>query len=82
MAPEGVPSDALFCFEQGSNHRAHPKSPSTDWRPHAELAIHWPPASVQRALVLADAGAERSLTHGKLEQSLGPSAHTDGLVAK
>ena len=78
MAPKGVPSGALFCFEQGSNHCAHPKSPSRDWRPHVELAIHWSLANVQRVMALVDSGAECSLTYGKLEQFLGPGAHTDG----
>ena len=58
MAPKGVPSDALFCFEQGSSHCAHPKSPSRDWRLHAEVATHWSLANVQRVRALVGTGAD------------------------
>ena len=63
MAPKGVPSDALFCFEQGSSHCAHPKSPSRDWRLHAEVATHWSLANVQRVRALVGTGADAASFH-------------------
>ena len=54
------------------------KSPSRDWRPHVELAIHWSLANVQRVMALVVTGAECSLGYGKPEQFPGPSAYIDG----
>ena len=77
--PSGdVSADALFCFEQGSGQGTHPESPSRDWRPHVELAIHWSLANVQRVMALVVTGAECSLGYGKPEQFPGPSAYIDG----
>ena len=46
------------------------KSPSRDWRPHVELAIHWSLANVQRVMSLVDTGVKCSLVMTSLSSFL------------